>query len=171
MTTTPRIDSLAQYHLLGRSGLRVSPLCLGTMTFGTEWGWGSPKETAHRILARYLEAGGNFLDTADGYTGGTSEQLIGEYFAQHGGRDGSRATFAPSTWRFRPRSPSAWMPPAAPSSSIRTTSSRRPSSPAACSREARRSGPSPRGSGRARAAGRSRFWSALTQMPSDTSPP
>ncbi|PTL83172.1 aldo/keto reductase [Vitiosangium sp. GDMCC 1.1324] len=87
MTTTNRITSLAQYHLLGRSGLRVSPLCLGTMTFGTEWGWGSPKDTAHRILARYLEAGGNFLDTADGYTGGTSEQLIGEYFAQHGGRD------------------------------------------------------------------------------------
>ncbi|MFP2926812.1 aldo/keto reductase [Pyxidicoccus sp. 3LG] len=87
MTTTNRIDTLAQYHLLGRSGLRVSPLCLGTMTFGTEWGWGSPRETAHRLVARYLEAGGNFLDTADGYTGGTSEQLIGEYFAQEGGRD------------------------------------------------------------------------------------
>nr|AYM53922.1 oxidoreductase aldo/keto reductase family protein [Corallococcus coralloides] len=87
MTTTSRIDTLARYHLLGRTGLRVSPLCLGTMTFGTEWGWGSPKETAHRLLARYLEAGGNFLDTADAYTGGTSEQLIGEYFAQQGGRD------------------------------------------------------------------------------------
>ncbi|NMO20403.1 aldo/keto reductase [Pyxidicoccus fallax] len=87
MTTTNRIDTLARYHLLGRTGLRVSPLCLGTMTFGTEWGWGSPRETAHRLLARYLEAGGNFIDTADGYTGGTSEQLIGEYFAQHGGRD------------------------------------------------------------------------------------
>ncbi|RJS27448.1 aldo/keto reductase [Corallococcus sp. H22C18031201] len=87
MTTTSRIESLSRYHLLGRSGLRVSPLCLGTMTFGTEWGWGSPKETAHQILARYLEAGGNFLDTADGYTQGTSEQLIGDYFKKAGGRD------------------------------------------------------------------------------------
>lgn len=85
--STPSIASLATYSLLGRSGLRVSPLCLGTMTFGTEWGWGSPKETAHRVLARYLEAGGNFVDTADGYTNGTSEELIGAYFAEHGGRD------------------------------------------------------------------------------------
>ncbi|WP_426755199.1 aldo/keto reductase [Myxococcus sp. Y35] len=85
--TTNRVDSLAQYHLLGRSGLRVSPLCLGTMTFGTEWGWGVPEEASHRMLARYLEAGGNFLDTADGYTNGSSEQIIGEYFARHGGRD------------------------------------------------------------------------------------
>jgi aryl-alcohol dehydrogenase-like predicted oxidoreductase len=79
--------ALAEYRLLGRSGLRVSPLCLGTMTFGTEWGWGSPKETAHRMLARYLELGGNFVDTADGYTAGTSESLIGEYLLQVGGRD------------------------------------------------------------------------------------
>jgi len=85
--TTTRIDSLAQYSLLGRSGLRVSPLCLGTMTFGTDWGWGTPGDTAHRMLARYLEAGGNFLDTADGYTNGTSETLIGDYFATNGGRD------------------------------------------------------------------------------------
>ena len=81
------IPSLATYSLLGRSGLKVSPLCLGTMTFGTEWGWGSPKETAHRVVARYLEAGGNFVDTADGYTNGTSEALIGAYFAEHGSRD------------------------------------------------------------------------------------
>jgi aryl-alcohol dehydrogenase-like predicted oxidoreductase len=76
-----------RYHLLGRSGLRVSPLALGTMTFGTEWGWGSPRETAHQLLARYLERGGNFIDTADGYTQGTSEKLIGEYFHAAGGRD------------------------------------------------------------------------------------
>jgi hypothetical protein len=82
-----RFEALSGYRLLGRSGLRVSPLCLGTMTFGTEWGWGSPKETAHRMLARYLELGGNFVDTADGYTGGTSETLIGEYLADAGGRD------------------------------------------------------------------------------------
>ncbi|HET6437983.1 MAG TPA: aldo/keto reductase [Anaeromyxobacter sp.] len=78
---------LRQYHLLGRSGLRVSPLALGTMTFGTEWGWGSPRETAHEMLARYLDQGGNFIDTADGYTGGTSEALVGEYFLHAGGRD------------------------------------------------------------------------------------
>ncbi|MBA3545249.1 MAG: aldo/keto reductase [Nannocystis sp.] len=81
------IPSLTEYALLGRSGLRVSPLCLGTMTFGTEFGWGSPKATAHRILDRYLEAGGNFVDTADFYTGGTSERIIGEYLAETGRRD------------------------------------------------------------------------------------
>ena len=81
------ISSLARFSLLGRSGLRVSPLCLGTMTFGTEWGWGSPRETAFAILQRYLEAGGNFVDTADGYTGGRSEEMIGDFFAERGGRD------------------------------------------------------------------------------------
>jgi aryl-alcohol dehydrogenase-like predicted oxidoreductase len=75
------VPHLSEYALLGRSGLRVSPLCLGTMTFGTEWGWGAPKETAHKIVDRYLEAGGNFIDTADGYTGGTSESILGDYFA------------------------------------------------------------------------------------------
>jgi aryl-alcohol dehydrogenase-like predicted oxidoreductase len=81
------IASLATYSLLGRSGLRVSPLCLGTMTFGTEWGWGAPRETAFALMDRYFEAGGNFIDTADGYTGGTSESLIGAYFAERGTRD------------------------------------------------------------------------------------
>jgi aryl-alcohol dehydrogenase-like predicted oxidoreductase len=81
------IPSLTTYSLLGRSGLRVSPFALGTMTFGTEWGWGAPRDTAFALLDRYLEAGGNFIDTADGYTGGTSERLIGEYFAERGGRD------------------------------------------------------------------------------------
>jgi aryl-alcohol dehydrogenase-like predicted oxidoreductase len=57
------------------------------MTFGTEWGWGAPKETAFKLLDRYFELGGNFLDTADGYTSGTSEALIGEYFAARGTRD------------------------------------------------------------------------------------
>jgi aryl-alcohol dehydrogenase-like predicted oxidoreductase len=80
-------STIDDYLLLGQSGLRVSPLCLGTMTFGTEWGWGSPKDTAFRLLARFFEAGGNFIDTADGYTGGTSEKLIGAYFSTHGGRD------------------------------------------------------------------------------------
>src|SRR5690606_1329641 len=67
-----RIASLGEYSLLGRSGLRVSPLCLGTMTFGTEWGFGSDRDTARAIFDHYLAAGGNFLDTADGYTNGRS---------------------------------------------------------------------------------------------------
>jgi aryl-alcohol dehydrogenase-like predicted oxidoreductase len=81
------IESLATYSLLGRSGLRVSPLCLGTMTFGTEWGWGIDKPAAERLLGQYLDAGGNFIDTADGYTGGTSESIIGDYLASSGRRD------------------------------------------------------------------------------------
>ncbi|WP_437275292.1 aldo/keto reductase [Sorangium sp. So ce375] len=70
--------SLDSYRLLGRSGLRVSPLALGTMTFGTDWGWGSDRDEASRILDAYLDRGGNFIDTANKYTNGTSERLIGE---------------------------------------------------------------------------------------------
>lgn len=73
---------LGDYYLLGRSGLRVSPLCLGTMTFGTEWGWGSAEETARAIFDRYLDAGGNFIDTANFYTGGTSESLLGKFIEE-----------------------------------------------------------------------------------------
>jgi len=79
MSESNLIPSLASYHALGRSGLRVSPLCLGTMTFGTEWGWGSPEETARAIFRRYIEAGGNFIDTADLYTNGRSEEMIGAF--------------------------------------------------------------------------------------------
>ena len=64
---------LDQYFSLGRTGLRVSRLALGTMTFGTEWGWGADRDGARALFDRYLEVGGNFLDTANGYTGGTSE--------------------------------------------------------------------------------------------------
>ncbi|XXY52112.1 aldo/keto reductase [Sorangium sp. So ce269] len=70
--------SLDTYRLLGRSGLRVSPLALGTMTFGTDWGWGSDRDEAKRIFDVYLERGGNFIDTANKYTNGTSERLVGE---------------------------------------------------------------------------------------------
>jgi aryl-alcohol dehydrogenase-like predicted oxidoreductase len=70
---------LDRFHLLGRSGLRVSPLSLGTMTFGTEWGWGAEKEVCRRIFDRYIEAGGNFIDTANFYTEGTSEMWTGEF--------------------------------------------------------------------------------------------
>ncbi len=68
-----------RYHLLGRSGLRVSELCLGTMTFGEEWGWGSDHAEARRIFDAYVAAGGNFIDTADRYTEGTSERWVGEF--------------------------------------------------------------------------------------------
>ena len=70
-----------RYKLLGRSGLRVSELCLGTMTFGEEWGWGSSKGESRKVFDAYVEAGGNFLDTANRYTEGTSEKYLGEFVA------------------------------------------------------------------------------------------
>jgi aryl-alcohol dehydrogenase-like predicted oxidoreductase len=70
-----------RYKLLGRSGLRVSELALGTMTFGEDWGWGASKEESGRIFDRYAEAGGNFIDTAINYTDGTSEEYVGEFSA------------------------------------------------------------------------------------------
>jgi aryl-alcohol dehydrogenase-like predicted oxidoreductase len=71
------------YKLLGRSGLKVSELCLGTMGFGTEGGWGADKETSFAIMDAYANAGGNFLDTANVYKLGTSEKIIGEYISKH----------------------------------------------------------------------------------------
>lgn len=71
-----------KYQLLGRSGLKVSELCLGTMGFGTEAGWGADKGTSFEILDAYAEAGGNFLDTANVYKAGTSEKIIGEYLSE-----------------------------------------------------------------------------------------
>ncbi|GCL48982.1 putative aldo/keto reductase [Microcystis aeruginosa NIES-3804] len=68
-----------RYKLLGNSGLRVSELCLGTMTFGQDWGWGSDKEESRGVFQAFAEAGGNFLDTANLYTNGTSETLVGEF--------------------------------------------------------------------------------------------
>jgi aryl-alcohol dehydrogenase-like predicted oxidoreductase len=78
---------LNEYVTLGRSGLRVSPLCLGTMTFGTEWGWGADEESSRAIFNRYLEKGGNFVDTADGYTNGKSEELVGKFIKDAKVRD------------------------------------------------------------------------------------
>jgi len=68
-----------RYKLLGKSGLRVSELCLGTMTFGEEWGWGADKKESHKMFDAFLEAGGNFIDTANRYTEGTSEKFLGEF--------------------------------------------------------------------------------------------
>lgn len=72
-----------KYKLLGRSGLKVSELCLGTMGFGTEGGWGADRATSFDILDTYADAGGNFLDTANIYKLGTSEKIIGDYLAMH----------------------------------------------------------------------------------------
>lgn len=76
-----------QYKLLGRSGLRVSEICLGTMNFGTEWGYGAEKPESKAIFNAYLDAGGNFLDTANRYTEGTSESWLGEFVNESGRRD------------------------------------------------------------------------------------
>ena len=67
-----------RYKLLGSSGLRVSELCLGTMTFGEDWGWGASKEESRNIFDAFAEAGGNFVDTANNYTNGSSEQIVGD---------------------------------------------------------------------------------------------
>ena len=85
-----------RYRLFGNSGLRVSDLALGTMTFsssrlprgdrpapGAEWSWCATEDEARRIFARYVDHGGNFVDTADVYAGGTAEPLVGELIAPH----------------------------------------------------------------------------------------
>jgi aryl-alcohol dehydrogenase-like predicted oxidoreductase len=70
-----------RYTLMGRSGLRVSELALGTMTFGEAWGWGASQGESRRIFDAYVEAGGNFVDTASNYTNGESERFVGELVA------------------------------------------------------------------------------------------
>ncbi|MDJ0756183.1 MAG: aldo/keto reductase [Ardenticatenaceae bacterium] len=70
-----------RYKLFGRTGLRVSELALGTMTFGEEWGWGASKEVSKEIFDAYANAGGNFIDTANRYTEGSSERFVGEFVA------------------------------------------------------------------------------------------
>jgi len=77
---------LTDYLTLGRSGLRVSPLCLGAMTFGNEWGFGAEPEDACAIMDAYIDRGGNFIDTANVYNKGHSEKIMGE----HLGRDKSK---------------------------------------------------------------------------------
>ncbi len=78
--------SLTSYSTLGRSGLRVSPLCLGAMTFGLDWGWGSDVAVSKRIIDAYLERGGNFIDTANIYTKGHSEKIIGDHVCSNSHR-------------------------------------------------------------------------------------
>src|SRR6266404_629819 len=76
-------STIMRYRLLGNSGLRVSEAALGTMTFGDEWGWGSPKDEARKVYDAFREAGGNFIDTANFYTNGTSESFLGEFMKDH----------------------------------------------------------------------------------------
>ncbi|MBX3102009.1 MAG: aldo/keto reductase [Bacteroidetes bacterium] len=72
-----------RYTTLGNSGLRVSELCLGTMTFGTEWGWGADAAVSARLFEQYLAAGGNFIDTANYYTQGSSERILSALIAPY----------------------------------------------------------------------------------------
>jgi aryl-alcohol dehydrogenase-like predicted oxidoreductase len=72
-----------KYRLLGNSGLRVSEAALGTMTFGDDWGWGAARDEARKVYDAFREAGGNFIDTANIYTNGTSESLLGEFMEGH----------------------------------------------------------------------------------------
>src|ERR1051326_4034058 len=96
--------SLNHYVTLGRSGLRVSPLCLGTMTFGTAWGWGTGEDVSRQVFDRYVEAGGNFFDTADGYTNGKSEEMLGKFIRESKLRD--RAVLATKfTFNNDPKNP------------------------------------------------------------------
>jgi aryl-alcohol dehydrogenase-like predicted oxidoreductase len=74
--------ALNAYLTLGRSGLRVSPFCLGTMTFGEDLGWGSSVEVSNAIMDRFIERGGNFFDTANFYTHGHSEKIIGDHIGR-----------------------------------------------------------------------------------------
>ncbi|MEL6343293.1 MAG: aldo/keto reductase [Myxococcota bacterium] len=70
---------MLRYRLLGRSGLRVSEICLGTMSFGDNWGFGADEATSHEVLNTYFESGGNFLDTANKYHNGQTESILGTW--------------------------------------------------------------------------------------------
>ncbi len=78
--------SLANYRTLGRSGLAVSPFALGTMTFGTTR-WGSGEDGSRAVFNAYVDAGGNFVDTADVYSSGRSEEMLGGFIAERVLRD------------------------------------------------------------------------------------
>jgi aryl-alcohol dehydrogenase-like predicted oxidoreductase len=72
-----------KYKLLGNSGLRVSEFALGTMTFGNDWGWGAAKGESLKVYNAFRDSGGNFIDTANIYTNGTSESFLGEFVKGH----------------------------------------------------------------------------------------
>lgn len=93
-----------RYKLLGKSGLRVSEMCLGAMTFGEDWGWGASKDESRRIFDAFVEAGGNFVDTANVYTNGTSEKFVGEFLT---GRREQFVLATKYTSNVRPDDPNA----------------------------------------------------------------
>lgn len=80
-----------KYKLLGKSGLKVSELCLGAMTFGEEWGFGVNREESGKVFDAFVSAGGNFIDTANVYTDGSSEKFVGEFIS------GNREQFVVAT--------------------------------------------------------------------------
>jgi aryl-alcohol dehydrogenase-like predicted oxidoreductase len=96
--------ALDHYRLLGRSGLRVSPLCLGGMGFGTEWGFGTDEATTRRIFAAYADRGGNFVDTANIYSNGTSERFLGAMLADRRHRMVVATKYSAAT---RPKDPNS----------------------------------------------------------------
>ncbi|WP_394847913.1 aldo/keto reductase [Pendulispora brunnea] len=96
--------SLDTYRQLGESGLFVSPLCLGAMSFGEEWGWGANEADSLKIIDRYIDAGGNFIDTADVYTNGTSERFVGKALA---GRRDKVVLATKASLNFRVKDPNA----------------------------------------------------------------
>ncbi len=91
-----------QYTFLGSTGLRVSELCLGAMTFGDDWGWGADEATSRAVFEAFSDAGGTFVDTADVYTGGTSERLLGTFLKGRRDRYVVATKYAISTDRTDP---------------------------------------------------------------------
>jgi aryl-alcohol dehydrogenase-like predicted oxidoreductase len=75
----PTGNTMLNYRILGNTGLRVSEICLGTMSFGQQWGFGADEKTSHQILSAYADAGGNFYDTANKYHGGETEEYLGRW--------------------------------------------------------------------------------------------
>jgi hypothetical protein len=104
--------NLMRYRLLGKSGVRISEVALGTMTFGEDWGWGASPAVSARMLDLFADAGGNVIDTADVYTNGTSETILGELQPPQENRHldrGEHASIADRPYRpvlgARPRRP------------------------------------------------------------------
>jgi len=95
---------MLRYRMLGPTGLRVSEICLGTMSFGDQWGFGADEETSHRVLDAYAEAGGNFIDTANKYHGGQTEEIVGRWLE---GRRDSMVLATKYTLAMDPEDPNA----------------------------------------------------------------
>jgi aryl-alcohol dehydrogenase-like predicted oxidoreductase len=101
------VAALDHYLTLGSSGLKVSQFCLGAMTFGEEWGFGSDAATAGEILDYFLSRGGNFIDTANIYTRGSSERIIGSYMASRPGIRNGLVIATKFSGGMHPRDPNA----------------------------------------------------------------